>query len=61
MTIFGLLIAALLCGGVSAAIASVKALKPKLWFFWGVVGGPLAILALLLLPKSWLSNDVAVK
>jgi hypothetical protein len=61
MTLLGILVAALLCGGLSAAIANTRSLNPKSWFFWGVVGGPLAILVLVVFPKSWLSSDEEVK
>ena len=61
MTIIGLIVAAIIFGGISAAIASARALQPGKWFFWGVVGGPLTLIALVVFPKSWLSNESETK
>ena len=56
MTYIGILMAALVFGVITASLARARSLKPRFWFFWGVVGGPLTLIAILLLPKDWLSD-----
>jgi ABC-type branched-subunit amino acid transport system permease subunit len=53
-TIVGVLIAAVIFGGICALLATARELKSKQWFLYGLFLGPLALLALALFPKDWL-------
>jgi len=56
MTIISIITASLIFGVISSLIASARTLNTRSWFLWGVIGGPLTLLALLLLPKDWLQS-----
>ena len=49
-----IVVMALVFGGISALIASALKLSTRFWFFLGIVLGPIALLALVYLPESWL-------
>ena len=57
ITLIGLGVVALCCGAISAAIAGANSLNPRTWFFWGLVGGTIALLTLVVMTKPWLSGE----
>gem|GEM_PF-6838084 len=56
-TIIVLIFSACVFGGISSLIARTLKFNKHNWFFLGVVLGPIALLALVSLPESWLIRE----